>query len=101
MGATTRKVRAGSVEIGGGGPIVVQSMCATRTRDVDATIAQARALAAAGAGIVRVAVDSDAEAEALAEIRKQTKGAVNLSVDLQESYRLAQETAGKGVKPLV
>lgn len=93
MAASTRKVRAGSVEIGGGSPIVIQSMCATRTRDVDATVGQALALAAAGAGIVRVAVDSDAEAGALAELRRQTKGKANLSVDLQESYRLAARVA--------
>jgi (E)-4-hydroxy-3-methylbut-2-enyl-diphosphate synthase len=42
---------------------------------------------------VRIAVDSDTEAEALAEIRKQTKGAVNISVDLQESWRLAAKVA--------
>ncbi|MEK7475935.1 MAG: (E)-4-hydroxy-3-methylbut-2-enyl-diphosphate synthase [Candidatus Coatesbacteria bacterium] len=93
MSLKTRKVRIGSIEIGGGLPVAVQSMCATHTRDVDPTVAVARALTAAGAGVVRIAVDSDAEAEALAEIRKQTKGAVNLSVDLQESWRLATKVA--------
>ena len=93
MSTRTHRVRIGSVEIGAGNPVAVQSMCATHTREIDPTVAQARALAAAGAGVVRIAVDSDAEAAALAEIRRQTKGAVNLSVDLQESWRLAEAVA--------
>lgn len=91
MGKSTRRIRAGRVELGGGAPIVVQSMCATRTRDVDATVAQAEALHRAGAGIVRIAVDCEADAEALASIRRQT--AATLSVDLQENYRLAPKVA--------
>jgi (E)-4-hydroxy-3-methylbut-2-enyl-diphosphate synthase len=84
----TRAVRIGSVTIGAGHPIAVQSMTATRTRDVDATVAQINALAAAGADLVRLAVDSPAEAEAVVEIRRQTTA--NLVVDLQENYRLAE-----------
>ena len=87
----TRLVRVGSVEIGGGRPIVLQSMCATKTADVAATVASIRQLAAAGAGLVRIAVDNDPEAEALAAIRQQTDA--NLSVDLQENYRLALKVA--------
>lgn len=87
----TRAVRVGSVTIGDGNPIVVQSMCATHTQDIDATVAQTNALAAAGAGVVRIAVDSKKDAAALAEIRRQTSA--NLSVDLQENYRLAELVA--------
>lgn len=87
----TRPVAVGSVTIGGGQPIVIQSMCATKTADVAATAAQANALAEAGAGVVRIAVDTRQDAEALARIRDQT--AANLSVDLQENYRLAAEVA--------
>jgi (E)-4-hydroxy-3-methylbut-2-enyl-diphosphate synthase len=87
----TRSVRVGSVTIGAGAPIAVQSMTATPTRDVDATVAQANALAAAGADVVRIAVDNPAEAEAMVDIRKQTTA--NLSVDLQENYRLAERIA--------
>jgi (E)-4-hydroxy-3-methylbut-2-enyl-diphosphate synthase len=83
----TREVRIGTVTIGGGHPVAVQSMTATHTQDIEATVAQVRALAEAGADCVRIAVDSTKDAEALAEIRKQT--AANLSVDLQENYRLA------------
>ena len=87
----TRSVRIGSVTIGQGHPIVVQSMTATHTRDVDATVAQVNALHNAGAGVVRIAVDSRADADALADIRQQTSA--NLSVDLQENYRLAELVA--------
>src|SRR3990172_11653799 len=87
----TRTVRIGSVSIGAGHPIAVQSMTATPTRAIDATVAQVNALAAAGADIVRIAVDSAAEAAAVAEIRRQTTA--NLVVDLQENYRLAEPLA--------
>jgi len=87
----TRAVRVGSVIFGGGHPIVVQSMCATKTQDVAATVAQIEQLRRAGAGIVRIAVDSPADARALAQIRQQTDA--NLSVDLQENYRLVSEVA--------
>ena len=89
--AHTRSVRAGSVWIGGGAPISVQSMCATPTRDVEATAAQAEALRASGAALVRVAVDSARDADALVELRRRTQ--VALVVDLQEHYRLAERVA--------
>jgi len=87
----TRSVRIGSIEIGSGHPIAVQSMTATHTQNIDATVEQVNALHAAGADVVRIAVDSDKDAAALAEIRRQT--AANLSVDLQENYRLAEKVA--------
>jgi len=87
----TRPVSIGSFVIGDGASIAVQSMTATKTHDVEATVAQINLLAAAGADLVRVAVDSTREAEALAEIRRQTTA--NLSVDLQENYRLAEVVA--------
>ena len=84
----TRKVAIGRQSVGGDSPVVVQSMCATKTRDIDATVTQIEQLAGAGAGVVRIAVDNDKEVTALKEIRTQTEGAT-LSVDLQENYRLA------------
>jgi len=87
----TRAVRIGSVTIGGGQPIAVQSMTATHTQDIDATVALVNLLDKAGADVVRIAVDSKKDADALAEIRRQTKA--NLSVDLQENYRLAELVA--------
>ncbi len=66
-------------------------MTATHTQDIDATVAQVNALHTAGADVVRIAVDNDKDAAALAEIRRQTSA--NLSVDLQENYRLAEAVA--------
>src|SRR5262245_46446246 len=86
-----RAVRVGSVTIGGGHPVAVQSMCATRTQDIDATVEQAEAIRSAGGDVVRVAVDGPKDVEALAEIRRQTTA--NLVVDLQENYRLAETVA--------
>lgn len=87
----TRSVRIGSITIGNEHPIAVQSMCATHTQDVAATVEQANDLVAAGADVVRIAADSKKDAAALAEIRQQTDA--NLSVDLQENYRLAEIVA--------
>jgi (E)-4-hydroxy-3-methylbut-2-enyl-diphosphate synthase len=87
----TRPVRIGSITIGSGNPIAVQSMTATHTQDIDATVALVNDLANAGADVVRIAVDNKRDAEALAEIRRQTSS--NLSVDLQENYRLAELVA--------
>jgi (E)-4-hydroxy-3-methylbut-2-enyl-diphosphate synthase len=87
----TREVRVGTVALGAGHPVAVQSMCATRTQDVDATVAQAEAIRGAGGVLVRVAVDSARDVAALPEIRRQTPA--NLVVDLQESYRLAEKVA--------
>ena len=59
----TRSVRIGTVTIGAGHPIAVQSMTATPTQDIDATVAQVRDLDEAGADVVRIAVDSRRDAE--------------------------------------
>ena len=83
----TRGVSVGPITIGGGAPIAVQSMAATKTQDIEATVRQVELLEQAGADIVRIAVDSRKDVEALAEVRART--AATLSVDLQENYRLA------------
>ncbi|MFN9236295.1 MAG: (E)-4-hydroxy-3-methylbut-2-enyl-diphosphate synthase [Planctomyces sp.] len=87
----TRSVAIGSISIGSQHPIAVQSMTATRTQDIDATVRQIHDLEDAGADVVRVAIDSRRDAEALMEIRRQVS--CNLSVDLQENYRLAEVIA--------
>ena len=87
----TREVRAGSLRIGNGHPISVQSMCATHTQDVKETVGQTEDLRAAGAGLVRVAVDNKKDALALGEIRQRTPA--NLVVDLQENYNLVTAVA--------
>jgi (E)-4-hydroxy-3-methylbut-2-enyl-diphosphate synthase len=87
----TRAVKIGTVTVGAGNPVAVQSMTATKTADVAATVAQVRQFEAVAADVVRIAVDSRADAAALADIRRETTA--NLSVDLQENYRLAAVVA--------
>ncbi|MCA9067483.1 MAG: (E)-4-hydroxy-3-methylbut-2-enyl-diphosphate synthase [Planctomycetaceae bacterium] len=87
----TRAVRIGSITIGDGNRVAIQSMTATKTPDVAATVRQVQQLVDAGADVIRIAVDSKKDADALAEIRQQTQA--NLSVDLQENYRLAEVVA--------
>ncbi|WP_046864272.1 flavodoxin-dependent (E)-4-hydroxy-3-methylbut-2-enyl-diphosphate synthase [Microvirga massiliensis] len=67
----TVAVQVGSVTVGGGAPIVVQSMTNTDTADVDATVAQVAALARAGSEIVRITVDRDEAATAVPKIRER------------------------------
>ncbi|MCK9487701.1 MAG: (E)-4-hydroxy-3-methylbut-2-enyl-diphosphate synthase [Dehalococcoidia bacterium] len=91
----TRAVRVGSIQIGGGAPIAVQSMAATKTQDIQATTRQVELIHAAGADLIRIACDSRKDVEALAEIRSALRDGINpnLSVDLQENYRLAEVVA--------
>ena len=88
---STRPVRIGSITIGAGHPIAVQSMAATRTQDVEATLRQVRLLEAAGADVIRIAVDSRSDVDALAKISRHAS--IPLSVDLQENYRLISQVA--------
>ena len=87
----TRPVKIGSITIGDGNPVAVQSMTATSTQDVDATVWLVNLLGDAGADVVRIAVDSKLDAATLEPIRQQTTA--NLSVDLQENYRMAELVA--------
>jgi (E)-4-hydroxy-3-methylbut-2-enyl-diphosphate synthase len=66
--ASKRQIRVGNVPIGGGAPVVVQSMTLTYTHDVDATIEQIARLASSGCEVVRVAVPKNEDAEALRKI---------------------------------
>jgi (E)-4-hydroxy-3-methylbut-2-enyl-diphosphate synthase len=66
--ASRRQIRVGNVPIGGGAPVVLQSMTLTYTHDVDATIEQIARLASAGCEVVRVAVPKNEDAEALGKI---------------------------------
>ena len=91
MSSKTRVVQVRDLKIGGGNPIAVQSMCATRTRDIEATLGQIKILETAGADIIRVAIDNDFDADVLAKIRTKTNA--RLVVDLQENYPLAAKIA--------
>lgn len=91
-------VFVGSVKIGGGAPISVQSMTTTDTRDVESTTAQIRELARAGCEIVRVAVNSDESAEALPAIKGSS--AIPLIADIHFDHTLALKSIKNGVDGL-
>lgn len=91
----TKKISVGSVAVGGGESVSVQSMCNTKTHDIDATAAQINSLAAAGAQIVRVAVPDMAAAEAISAIKERTS--VPLVADIHFDYRLALAAAERGI----
>jgi len=95
---TTRRVTVGGVAIGGGSPIVVQSMTNTDTTDVRATVDQIRALQRAGAEIVRVAVPDAASAAAIREIKREVT--VPLVADIHYDHRLALKALEAGVDKL-
>ena len=83
----TKVVKTGDRVIGGGNPILIQSMTNTKTEDVAATVAQIQALTAAGCDIIRCAVPTMEAAEALTEIKKQVS--IPVVADIHFDYRLA------------
>lgn len=83
----TRVVRIGNRLIGGGNPVLIQSMCNTKTEDVAATVAQINNLEALGCDIIRVAVPTAEAARAVSEIKKQIT--IPLVADIHFDYRLA------------
>ncbi len=94
----TRRVRVGSVQVGAGAPVSVQSMCTTKTADVDATLAQVYALAGAGADIVRITCNDEDAAAALAHIVPRSP--VPIIADIHFQYRLALAALDAGVPGL-
>jgi (E)-4-hydroxy-3-methylbut-2-enyl-diphosphate synthase len=94
----TRQIKVGSVAIGGGAPVSVQSMTVTKTEDVQATLIQVHELATQGADIVRVAVPHEQDAKALPEIAKE--GGVPIIADIHFSVRLAMMAIESGVHGL-
>jgi (E)-4-hydroxy-3-methylbut-2-enyl-diphosphate synthase len=98
MPRTTRQIHVGSVAIGGGAPISVQSMTNTDTRDAAVTLAQIRRLAEAGCEIVRCAVPDLEAARALAAIRRECP--LPLIADIHFDYKLALTALASGVDGL-
>lgn len=94
----TRPIRLGTVTIGGGAPVVVQSMTNTDTRDWRATVAQIRRLEAAGCELVRVAVPDGEAVAALPLIRKHIS--IPLIADIHFDHRLALGSLEAGVDGL-
>ena len=91
----TRQVLAGSVAIGGGAPVSVQTMTNTDTRDVEATLAQIRRMAEAGADIVRVSVYDKACAEAVRALVDGSPGP--LVADIHFDHKLAIRSIENGI----
>ena len=90
----SRQIKVGSVPVGGGARISVQSMATTLTSDVNATLQQIAELTAAGCDIVRVAVPSQDDADALPEIAKHSQIPVIADIHFQPKYVFAAIDAG-------
>ncbi len=90
----SRAVRIGDVSVGGGRPVVVQSMTNTDTRDPEATLAQTRALHAAGAAVVRVAVPDAAAAAALRALCAEAPCPLVADIHFDHTLALAALEAG-------
>ena len=91
----SRAVKVKDIQIGGGAPVVVQSMTKTDTADVGATVAQIEEMVRAGCEIVRLAVPDNDAAVALKEIRKRVPN-VPIVADIHFHYRRAIEAAESG-----
>jgi (E)-4-hydroxy-3-methylbut-2-enyl-diphosphate synthase len=91
----SRVVRVGSVLVGGGFPISIQSMTTTDTRDLSATVRQINRLIAEGCDIIRVAVPDSEAASKLSEIK--SKISIPLVADIHFKYKLALEAIKQGV----
>lgn len=95
MRKQTKKIYVRGLEIGGGAPVSVQSMCNTKTWDVDSTVEQIKAMRAAGCDVVRVAIPDMRSAQAVDKIREQTD--MPLVADIHFDYRLALAVAERGI----
>src|SRR5436853_3780089 len=93
--ASERQISVGGVKLGGGAPVVVQSMTTTKTHDVEATVAQIAALASAGCEIVRVAVPKTEDADALGKIVRYSP--VPIIADIHFNASLALKAIDQGV----
>ena len=83
----TKVIRIGSKKIGGGNPVLIQSMTNTKTENIEATVSQILALEKAGCDIIRCTVPTEEAAEALGEIRRRIH--IPLVADIHFDYRLA------------
>lgn len=83
----TKEIQIGNLVIGGKNPVLIQSMCNTKTEDIESTVAQIKALEIAGCDIIRLAVPTMEAAKAFSEIKKQIR--IPLVADIHFDYRLA------------
>ena len=93
-----RQIKVGSVPVGGGAEVVIQSMLNTKTTDVEGSLAQIRSLAAAGCQIARLAVPNMEAARGFAEICKES--VLPLVADIHFDYRLAIAAAEGGASKI-
>ncbi|NCC16379.1 MAG: flavodoxin-dependent (E)-4-hydroxy-3-methylbut-2-enyl-diphosphate synthase [Clostridia bacterium] len=91
----TKEVQVGNLKIGGGNPIIIQSMCNTDTRDVASTVKQILQLEEAGCELVRVAILDMEAANAVQEIKKQIH--IPLVADIHFDYKLALQVMELGI----
>ena len=94
----TRQIFVGGIPIGGGAPVVIQSMLNTKTTDVEGSLSQIRALAAAGCQIARLAVPNMEAARTFAEICKESP--LPLVADIHFDYKLAIAAAEGGASKI-
>ena len=94
----TKEVQIGKLRLGGGNPVLVQSMTNTDTRDTEATLKQIRTLAEAGCDLVRVSVYDEACAEAVRTLAAESP--VPLVADIHFDYKLAIRSAENGIAKL-
>jgi (E)-4-hydroxy-3-methylbut-2-enyl-diphosphate synthase len=92
--ASERQIHVGGVPIGGGAPVVVQSMTKTETADLEATMGQIRRIAEAGADLVRVAVPRDKDVEALGRIVVESP--IPVIADIHFNHTLALKAIDAG-----
>ncbi len=90
-----RKIIVGGVEMGGGSPLVIQSMCNTKTQDVAGTVRQILALEQAGCQVVRLAIPDMAAAEAIPAIKRQVH--IPLVADIHFDHKLALAALKGGI----
>ena len=94
----TRQIHVGNVTIGGGAPVVIQSMLNTKTTDVEGSLAQIRALKTAGCQIARLSVQNMEAARGFAEICKESE--LPLVADIHFDYKLAIAAAEGGASKI-
>ena len=94
----TRQISVGNVLIGGGAPVVIQSMLNTKTTDIEGSLEQIRQLKNAGCQIARLAVPNMAAAESFAKICQESE--LPLVADIHFDYKLALAAAAGGASKI-
>lgn len=94
----SRVVKVGNLLIGGGNPVVIQSMTNTITSNIEATVAQIKKLESAGCQMVRMTINNEEAAKAIGEIKKRVS--IPLCADIHFDYKLALLAMENGIDKL-